>query len=311
MSFAIQIRERFPQVWELLDQGLIDIPRVRTIVNGVGHVSENAATQVVERIIHNAPSLTTGQLSARIRRLCAEIEPSEVEAAYTNGVAERRIIIEQSPDLTGELHTYGLPIQRASAIGRRINGYAYALRNAGDERTIDQLRVDVFLDLLEGVTMNGTRRGMVDIRVDLTTLAGLDEKAGEIPGMGPVIADIARKTALAQEKAEWRFTATDANGDVVTADITRRRPSAAQKRLIHALQETCTFPGCRMPATECDIDHIDPWAEGGKTTVRNSGPKCRHDHVLRHNGWEYLCRDGKHIWISPLGHTYITKSKPP
>ena len=311
MSFALDLRERYPQVWALLDRGEIDMPRVRTIVNGVGSVSRKAALQIVDRIIEHAPRLTTGQLGARIRKLSAEIEPEEVEARYTDTVEERKVIFEQSLDLSGEAHAYGIPIQRASAIGRRINGYAYALKNAGDDRTLDQLRTDVFLDLLEGNPVEGSQRGTVDIRIDLTTLAGLDDKAGEIPGMGPVIADIARKTALAQKRAQWIFTVTDENGDIVTADITRRRASAAQKRRINALHPTCSFPGCRVPAKDCDVDHIDPWSEGGKTTVTNSDIKCDHDHQLRDYGWVYKRIDGSHVWISPLGHTYIKERDPP
>ena len=151
---------------------------------------------------------------------------------------------------------------------------------------------------------------MVDIRVDMVTLAGLDEKAAEIPGLGPVIADVARKVADSQRRGEWRVTITDENGDLVDIVTTSRRPSKALSQYLEASQPTCSYPGCRAPATNCDIDHLRPWSEGGETSSRNTGPKCRHDHILKDHGWKHLRINGRDIWVSPLGHTYVTE-KPP
>ena len=65
--------------------------------------------------------------------------------------------------------------------------------------SIDQLRADVFLDLLQGRSVgSGADRGTVDITVDLGVLAGLSEAPGELNGYGPVIADIARQVAREQ-----------------------------------------------------------------------------------------------------------------
>ena len=66
---------------------------------------------------------------------------------------------------------------------------------------MDQLRADVYLDLLLGADTNG-KGGVVDIHVDLETLAGLSETPGELAGYGPVIADIARQTTNKQTKAK-------------------------------------------------------------------------------------------------------------
>lgn len=310
LGFAMDLQERFPRVNEMLRSGKIDTPRARTIVSGVSHVSDRAAGRILDIILDSAPSLTTSQLAKRIRKLCAEVEPQEAHERYVDAIAERRVVFEQSWDLSAEFHAYGIPIERASSIGRRINGFARSLRSSGDERTIDQIRVDVLLDLLEGNDL-GAAGGTVDIKVDLTTLMGLDDRAGEIPGWGPVIADMAKKTALAQQKVSWSFQVRDENGDIVAADVTRRRPSAAQKRMVHAMSPTCSFPGCVVPASDCDIDHINPWAKGGLTTVANSDPKCDHDHQLRDHGWEYQKVEGRHLWTSPLGHIYVKERDPP
>jgi HNH endonuclease len=67
-----------------------------------------------------------------------------------------------------------------------------------------------------------------------------------------------------------------------------------------------------MPATDCDLDHREAWVDGGPTTEENLAPLCRHDHIVRHNGWTIKrLPDGSHQWTSRLGHTYITDREPP
>lgn len=45
--------------------------------------------------------------------------------------------------------------------------------------------------------------------------------------------------------------------------------------------------------------------------MTNTDIKCDHDHQLRDFGWVYQRIDGSHVWISPLGHTYIKERDPP
>ncbi len=178
---------------------------------------------------------------------------------------------------------------------------------------MDQLRADVFLDLLEGTRHKTRSSGAVHLTVDLDTLAGLTDHPGELNGFGPVIADIARNVADHQPDAQWRYIVTDtATGEPLHTGTTRRRPTASQRRTVEAQDQTCVFPGCRMPAADCDLDHRTSWAEGGATIPGNLGPLCRPDHRLKHAGWtlERLTQ-GKYRWTSRLGHTYTTSPKPP
>jgi len=206
-----------------------------------------------------------------------------------------------------------LPPDRVAAVMDRLTDIAFGLRSPDEPRTLDQLRADVFLDLLEGTSSYQAGRGTVDIRVDLTTLAELDDKAVELAGFGPVVADIARQTIERQARSQWTFTVVDpTTGAVVHAGTTRRRPNSAQRRLVAAREPTCVFPGCRMPARQCDLDHRIPWSEGGRTTVDQLVPLCRHDHVVRHQaGWVHnLDPAGDHQWTSPIGTIYTTTRAP-
>ncbi|MFV1961275.1 MAG: DUF222 domain-containing protein, partial [Acidimicrobiia bacterium] len=166
LGFALELRERLPKVWSLLSQGRIDVRRARTIAHGISHLSEDTARNVVERIIDRAPNLTTGQLAARIRRLCIETDPEEAKTRYENAREERRVVIEATTDGTADLHAYGLPADRAAAISKKLNRLARNLKKRDGSRTMDQLRADVFTDLLCGDHTTGVQaRAMVDIRV--------------------------------------------------------------------------------------------------------------------------------------------------
>ncbi len=43
----------------------------------------------------------------------------------------------------------------------------------------------------------------------------------------------------------------------------------------------CVFPHCTRPAESCDLDHIEPHAEGGATCACNLAPLCRGHHRLK------------------------------
>ena len=87
--------------------------------------------------------------------------------------------------------------------------------------------------------MSAVRRALDDPGLDvchppgvaLATLMGLDERPAEIAGLGPVLADVARRVAARQLRgAEWRFAVTDSDGYLVLGGITRQRPTTIPGR---------------------------------------------------------------------------------
>ncbi|CAN5883766.1 HNH endonuclease signature motif containing protein [soil metagenome] len=307
--------ERIPAVWEALHAGVIDLPKAKIIVDRTLHLDEATAREVATEILEVAAELTTGQLKARLDRMCNDADPDDTKDRYEKGVADRRVVAERQPDGTGDLMGLGLPADRVAAIMDRLTAIAERRKTRHEARSIDQLRSDIFMELLEGGSRREPRRRpTVDIHVDLPTLLGLNDRAGEIPGWGPVIADIARQAVHQQPDGEWRVVVTDPdNGAVLWNGTTRRRPTATQRRYVEARQPTCVFPGCRFPAQRSDFDHTVEVARGGKTLVGSLEPACRHDHQLRHQGgWTIeQPQPGTYQWTSPRSHTYTTGSSPP
>ncbi len=68
LTFAKELRERLPRVWEALADGSIDLRRARVIADRTAHLTAAGPCGVVERVIDHALSLTTGQLRARLDR---------------------------------------------------------------------------------------------------------------------------------------------------------------------------------------------------------------------------------------------------
>jgi hypothetical protein len=118
--------------------------------------------------------------------------------------------------------------------------------------------------------------------VSLEVLLGLRDDCAEVPGVGPIPADVARGLAA---DGTWRAWVTDAAG-VVTATGSRGYvPTAAVARAVRAREPHCRFPGCRQPAQRCDLDHAIPWPHGS-TSPHNLGPLCRRHHQLKtHASW--------------------------
>jgi len=314
LSLALELHRRIPRVFEALSTGVIDERRAKVFDRNTADLSPAIARSIVDQVIDDAPDLTTGELAARLRELRIEADPDAAAIRLNHAVEDRRVVLEPTPDGTANLHAYDLPPQRAASIMDLLDHTARAL--PADGRSIDHKRADILMDLLDSPheVAAPTRRGVVDLVVDLDTLAGLNDHAGDLAGYGPVVADIARQVAERRTDATWRYTVTDGDRrDVIDTGTTSRRPTAAQRRNVQARDRTCVFPGCRMPALGSDIDHRIPWVESGRTASSDLAPLCRHCHTIRHrSAWTYRrLQDGRPCWTTKVGHTYITGGRSP
>jgi hypothetical protein len=308
MGIADGMARRYPALITALQNGAIDIAKVRTILRGVGQVDVEVGREAIARILPDAPGLTTGQIAARLRKMVIEADPDQAKKAYEQGRAEARVWSGLEPDGTGTMIATGMDAYDLSRANRNINGIARRRKNDGDSRSIDQIRAEVFAELLSGQLSPHGDKGQVIITGDLTTLAGLDETPGNLDGFGPVLADILRQVVDQQHDARWTFEVKDPETGHVCVGTTSRRPTADLKRRVLARNKTCIHPGCRMPATECDIDHSEDWVDGGLTTLCNLAPLCRYHHRLKHlTAWTYRRRPDRSIeWISQFGLSYVT-----
>lgn len=313
MNLAHDLHVRLPRLYEALAAGTLDRARTQVLVRHTSHLSTAHARTVVDSLLGDAGRWTTGQLTERVRRACLDIDPATARDRYDQSRSERRVTSWSDPDGTVTITGVGLDPAKAAEAKDLINRLARDRKTDDPSKTMDQLRADIFAELLTG-TGDLPRAGRVNLTVDLATLAQLQDHAGDLAGYGPVIADISRQLTRQLGEGVWDWSVTHPDTGMPIADgTTRRRPTASQLRKVRARNRTCVAPGCRMPVIDCDIDHTATWADTGVTDSDDLAALCRHDHCIRHQtGWSYeRLPNGDYLWTSPLGCTYTTSGRDP
>jgi hypothetical protein len=321
-----------PVLLTALAEGRIDLAKAEMIVTEVSILDQNQTSAVVAAILPLAPNLTCPELRHEIRKLIMTIDPELVQKRHDKDLENRDVSAIQHRNGTCSIQANYLPPDKAAQAMDYLNAVATATKKAGDpngrrfddrdKRTTAQIRADVFLDLLAGVdptipaadggagALNpGPRRGGVNLTVELDTLLCLNDHAAELDGFGHIPAGIARQIAdrIAADQLGthpvWRFTVTD-HGKVIHEGRLHYRPNAEQKSFVQARDRYCRFPGCRRPAKQCDIDHINPWENNGITHEDNMCVLCRRHHRAKHNGFTLYRTEFGLLWISPRGKAY-------
>ncbi len=146
----------------------------------------------------------------------------------------------------------------------------------------------------------------INVTIPIDSLAGLSDTPGTLSGYGVLPADLVRR--LAAGDTRWRHILTDrATGAVLDVGTWSYRPPTALDRHVRTRDVTCRFPGCQVPARECDLDHLIPFPQG-PTNAENLHTLCRRHHQLKHDdNWtvEPLPNSGLR-WTSPHGTTRNT-----
>ena len=198
-----------------------------------------------------------------------------------------------------------------------LTGCALAARGPRgiDDRSLDQIRSDVLADigargLALAVTDTGAplptrkgRRPQIGVVVAASTLLGLDEEPGELAGVGPITAPLARRIAA---DGTWRRLLTDPRTgrlDEVSADTY----APPQDMVDHVVTRdgTCRGIGCRIAAAACDLDHEVPWPAGPTAISNLQALHQRHHDVKTHTDTTVVTEpDGTTVWTLPSGRVY-------
>ncbi len=208
---------------------------------------------------------------------------------------------------------------RADDTDPRVSGTAWAT----DTRTRDQLRADIATDILlsgspladptlpgDGPGALGMIRAKLQVVVPALNLLRPDARhhgasgAADLVGYSPI--DPATARHLAGSSPSWweRLVTHPVTGQLLHTDTYQR--TAAIDRFLRARDQHCRFPGCRIPAIRCEVDHTVDYALGGATTIANLSHLCQRHHSMKQfSAWKVRQLDhGVLEWTSPLGRTY-------
>ena len=73
----------------------------------------------------------------------------------------------------------------------------------------------------------------------------------------------------------------DGRSRVMDVGVAQRGFTGATRRAVEVRDRECFAEFCDVPAEECEIDHIEPWAAGGLTTEDNGRPACSYHNRRR------------------------------
>lgn len=316
-----------PNTLAVLRAGKISYRHARTLINETVTL-DDAATAELERRMLPVAEKVTGPIFDRKTRVAREkLNPESIVARHERSVLDRRVSVEPARDGMAWLSAY-LPAADAIAIHTKLVAQAKTLQGAGENRTLTQLKADVFRDLLlcpnsdGGGQAAGTATGErfqgvkpdLFVTVPAMTLLGMSEEPGNLDGYGPIDPDTARDLA-AKCPSSVRVLTHPETGAVLSVGRDRYQIPADLRRLLQLRDGTCRFPGCNRQAAGCDIDHSSNWGYGGETEHINLAHLCKSDHTLKHGaGWKAeQAKDGsgRIIWVTPTGHRYETEPDTP
>ncbi|OYC97637.1 HNH endonuclease [Microbacterium sp. Yaish 1] len=338
---ARDLVENYPVTMAAWEAGRIVRGHVRVIqeVGCLVPVEERAEFErvAVERCEGERPN----RVLEALRMIAERMHPRSFTERHEEAAAGRCVRVQPSSDGMSDLIAT-LPTVIADGIVDRLTRQAREIINAraqadevvdagtgdgssfvDDARTIDQVRADVFSDLLlagtpaldptasgDGDGTLGAIRAHVQVAVSALTLMGQDEGPADLAGRSPIDAATARE--LAGNATSWdRLLTHPVTGTVLECDS--YRPTSAMIRLLRARDRHCRFPGCRQPAIRCELDHTIAASDGGGTHVCNLANLCkRHHDVKHHTRWHVQqLPGGRLVWTSPTGRIYREDAPPP
>jgi hypothetical protein len=319
VATATALVHRLPQVLEVMDDGEIDGYTASKLVDACQGLSDEKAREVDELLGEKRAAGTlnlTDPTSLRrvVRRLAVRVDPDAVATRARKARCERRVQVIHGEDTMSTLLA-DLPAEIASAAYANVDRQARRLRNAGDERNLDQLRADILGELLTGNTADGAGpkpAAMVFLHMPITTALTMTDDGCELAGYGPIPGPIAREIMTNPKSVLRKVLVDPGTGKIEGLGRTRRRPNQALRDLIAARDRECPF--CHRPAQACDVDHLAEWAkDGGATDPENLGPKCEREHYLKdHPLWDlgFDPDSGEATLTTPAKRTFTRQREP-
>ncbi|HEV7567083.1 MAG TPA: DUF222 domain-containing protein [Microbacteriaceae bacterium] len=318
-----------PDTLVALVAGEISYRHAQILVDHTGGLDDATRAQLEAAALPYARNLTAAKFERKIRALRERADPETIRERHVRAVSDREVVFAPARDGMTWLSAY-LPAVDALGAFTRLSELASNLQHPGEERTLTQLRADVFRDLvIDGQPCNdsqpggdgrfaGTAPGIagrgvtakVFVTVPVLTLLGREDLPATLDGYGPIDADTARMLA-GHAPSFVRLLTHPETGAVLSVGRESYRVPQDLKNWLQVRDATCRFPGCSRHAARCEIDHTRDWAHDGQTRHDNLAHLCKSHHTLKHKSdWQVTqARDGTGnlTWTSPAGRDYTTE----
>ena len=318
LALSRHVGEGLNGSWDALNTGAITSTHLWVLATVTRDCSPELSTAVEEAVLDTAIARgwTPAKLAEAARMALMSLDPEGAEQRAREAKKQRSdVTLRRDEDQMAAL------IARTDAwTGRlamdEINRRADAMRQAGDTRSLGELRIAALARALLGEVAESSnvedpepastapatrqpKRATGLLLITLATLLG-EDKPGYLGGYGPITASLARH--IAASDIRFRRLLLDPTGKPQDLSTESYELSAEMRRWLEVRDRTCRFPGCGARAVFCDADHAVEWPLG-KTTCTNCGLLCRKHHNFKtKKDWHLTRNDDDSVdWHSPNG----------
>ncbi|TQK20598.1 uncharacterized protein DUF222 [Microbacterium sp. SLBN-154] len=324
---AFALVNDYPATVHCLEKGLITRAHVAVVEDIGRRVPLELKGEFDQLAAEICLDETPGRARADLEILAERMNPRTLTERHAGAFRERKIVRYPIGDGMSELRTVHSTVL-IEGIFQRITDEAHAVitaREPGadtdvtpDTRSLDEVRADLFADLLLTATPSldptghgdrpgglGAIKAKVQVVIPVMALMGQSDVPCDLAGVGPIDADTARLLAGNSDGTWERLLTHPVTG--LTMAVDQYRPTAAMDRFLKGRDKHCRWPGCRMPARKCEVDHNHDAALGGKTEICNLCCLCQRHHSMKQfTAWKVKQLDGGVIeWTSPTGRVYV------
>ncbi|MEU0270063.1 DUF222 domain-containing protein [Nocardioides sp. NPDC006303] len=289
-----------------LAEGVVSLDKARVINKALDKIETNpiASTEdlvLAEKLLVDyATHLTANELHLVGKRILAEVDPVRFEDAEAKALlAEEERARQKTALRVWDNHdgTVGFDGVLPTSIGMRFKRLVEAWAQPRKQQLVakgaplppwERLMGQGFARLLETVDpaalpRHGGDATVVNVVISLAELRkdlgiatlGYDETNGTM-----ISAAEARRMACNATIIPWVL---GGDSEVLDAGRGSRFFQPIQRKALRLQQKCCQAEGCDMPPEWCDAHHLDPWAAGGKTDLKDGALLCPHHHRLAHN----------------------------
>jgi hypothetical protein len=308
-----------PAVLDALKSGRIGMFAARQIVAATRAVPCEIAAALDAELAEEAAELLPGQVRSAAEARLAAADPTAAARRAELARADKRVWFQPQPDAVARIGAT-LPAEQALACWHALDDYARGRRADGDQRTIDEIMSDTFVERITGA-IRAERSYEVELQLVMTdrSLFGQAEAPADLSGYGAVPADLARRLSTEPKASVWvrRLLTDPIDATMMTIDTKRRRFAGPVRELIMIRDRRCRNPRC--DAQIRDADHRVDWAGNGSTSAANGDGYCQRCHHLKDHSGIAVNRlpalpgepDAHKItWTGPSGKTYASLAPP-
>lgn len=279
-----------PEVLALLEAGEINEARAELVCTETSDLCatdrRSADREIATRLAAD-PGLGDRDVTDLARRVSFRIDAATAERRRERARADRHVSTRTYGDGTAQVAGRVADHQMV-AIMASLDQQAHVLRASGcDDRTRAQIVADLFVERLTGQVTATAAPVRIDLVVSAETLLGGGDEPGEVAGLGPVPAQVARDLVLASPEQTTAVRRLFADTDhLVAMESASTHFSGLLRQLVELRDRRCRTPRC--DATIRHGDHVIARRRGGPTSAHNAQGLCEACNLAKEEpGWRH------------------------